>query len=286
MSNTKTAIDMKQHNICKLLLALLSATLFTGCQETDYLVFDADFCGIYFQQDTIRYSFGVTPVETREYTVNIPVKIMGATGDAAREIGFRIIPDSTFATENVQYRFGEAVVLPDSINGYIPLVVLRDGLEGDFESGYTHYKVGLQLTENSHFVPTRSLKEQICVIRFDNAIEQPNWVNYRGDKIWYENKLGLWHPYKLIKMVEFYHEIANIQPETYKKMAALYGENLESSEYGSFASFGTAFKKYVITPTYEFFRDHKEETLALYPNFPYTEDYPDGLADPNSYDLY
>lgn len=252
----------------------------TSCFKENYLVFDKNFTGIYFLQDTMRYSFGVTPAETLTYTLNIPVQIMGTPSAQPREMAFEVIPDSTDAVEGEQFRLVPAILQPDSINGTIPIVLLRNGLAGNHTDGYTLYKMGIRLTENKNFTPTLSTDDQICVIKFDNAIEQPNWCDYQGTKIWIESKLGKWHPYKLIKMVEYYHRIKETNIETYRNLVELYGENMEKSEYGHFSSYNTVIKKYVFTPTYEYFRDHHDEVLALYPDFPFD------FADPSTYDIY
>ena len=58
-------------------LVLPSIMFFTACDDEDYMRFDLSHSGVYFTKDTLNYSFGVTPVEIREYTYNIPVKVMG-----------------------------------------------------------------------------------------------------------------------------------------------------------------------------------------------------------------
>lgn len=264
--------DMKIKNIASALSILAGAcAALTACNDSDYLIYDTSECGIYFTKDTLKYSFSVTPTETRTYTYNIPVKIMGAVSDKEREIGFEVITDTTTAVEGVQYTIGKAVIYPDSITGNIPVVILRDGLEGTYDTGYTSYTLGLRLIENDNFAPTLSSKEHVRVLTFDNAVDMPDWFDYKGDKVWDKDYLGEWHPLKLIKMVEYFHEIANILPETYVKIVEAYGENLESIPYGDPYQYRTIFNKYIYSPMYEYFSnpDNREEILSQYPDFPF-----------------
>ncbi len=270
---------MKQNKISSIILGLIACSMFaTSCSETDYLIYDKDYSGIYFTRDTLEYSFGVSPIEKREHLFKVPMQIMGIPMEQTREVAFEILPDSTTAQEGVQYRIGDAVIEADSIVGYIPLTILRDGLEGNYTDGYTRYRVGIRLKSNKNFVPTRSLKDQIRVIEFDNAIDQPEWLDYKGDKVWSESTLGKWHPLKLIKMVEYFHELENILPETYNNIVVAYGENLENIPYGSPYQYKTTFNKYIYAPMYEYFNDpaNKEEIDNLYPDFPY--DFPNPFS--------
>ncbi|MBO7301962.1 MAG: DUF4843 domain-containing protein [Bacteroidaceae bacterium] len=258
---------------------MMPLTIFLASCEENYLTFDTAYCGIYFTKDTLNYSFGVTPVEVTTYTYNIPVAIMGTTSKEKRTIPYEILPDSTTATEGVHYTIGEAVIMPDSIKGFIPVTVYRNELKGNHIDGYTRYKLCLQLVENTIFTPTLDSLHQVRVFRFDNSVDQPEWYNAHGEKHWQEKDLGKWHPYKLIKMVEYFHAIEAILPETYKKMVDLYGENLEHIPDGDPYQFRTIFIKHIYSPMYEFFNDpdNYEEIKSQFPDFPFG-DFPDPYA--------
>ena len=251
---------------------------FTACEDEDYMKFDTAYTGIYITSDSSQYSFSVTPIEVREYTLKVPVQIMGAPSKVSRSIGFELVTDQCKAIEGVQYEIDEAVILPDSITGYIPIRILRDGLQGDYANGYERYQLTLRLVKNEHFTPTLDSLSQVHQSKFDNAVEQPAWYNAHGEKVWSLSSLGVWHPYKFIKMVEYFHAIEAIQPETYKKMVKLYGENLEHIEYGDPYQYRTIFKKYIYQPMYEHFNDpaNREMILDEYPDFPF--DFPDPFA--------
>ena len=256
---------------------IMLLTLISSCSE-NYLIFDTAYNGIYFTKDTLKYSFGITPVETTTHTFNIPVAIMGTTSKEMRSFAYEILPDSTNATEGVHYSIGNTVIMPDSIVGYIPITIYRDKLEGNHIEGYTQYKLCLQLVGNDSFTPTLDSLHQVRIFRFDNSIDQPEWYNVRGEKVWQKSYLGEWHPYKFIKMVEYFHEIENILPETYKKMVVLYGKDLEHIPLGDPYQYRTVFIKYIYSPMYDFFNDpnNREDILSRFPNFIF--DFPDPYA--------
>ena len=266
-----------RHTVLALMMPL--TVLFASCEE-NYLKFDTSYCGIYFTKDTLNYSFGVTPVEVTTHTYNIPVAIMGMPSKEARAFSYEIVPDSTEAIEGVHFTIGDAIILPDSTTGVIPVTIYRNELKGNYSQGYTRYKLCLQLVKDDIFTPTLDSLHQVRVFRFDNAVDQPAWYNAHGEKHWQEKYLGKWHPYKLIKMVEYYHAIETILPETYKKMVDLYGENLEHIPNGDPYQFRTIFVKYIYSPMYEFFNDPEnyEMIKSQFPDFPFG-DFPNPYAE-------
>ena len=252
---------------------------FTACEDDNYMKFDTHYTGIYFTSDSTEYSFSVTPIEVREYTLKIPVQIMGAPAKKDRIIKYELVEELCHAEENKQYILDPAILPADSINGYIPIRILRDGLVGNYADGYERYKLTLRLVANEHFTPTLDSLRQVHQAKFDNAIEQPNWINKHDEKVWIKRELGEWHPYKFIKMVEYFHAIEDIQPETYKKMVVLYGENLEHIPLGDPWQYRTIFRKYIYKPMYDHFNDPANRDMILdeYPDFPLSDP-----TDPNS----
>lgn len=259
------------------LLALPAVVLLSACEETDYMKFDVSESGVYFTKDTLDYSFGVTPMEIRSYVYDIPVRVLGSVSDKDRDIAYEIVEDSTFAEEGVQYRILSAVIPAGEIEGCISIELLRDGLEGTHITGFTRYSLGLALVANSNFEPTLSKDDRIRVLYFDNAIEQPDWMG-KGGKVWSEGELGVWHPLKFIKMVEYFHAIEEILPETYLDMVEAYGENLEHIPYGNPHQYRTIFNKYIYHPMYLYFSDpaNRDAILEEYPDFPF--DFPNPYA--------
>lgn len=279
-----------------ILIPFWVGTMFYSCSQNDYMTYDSSANGIYFNHDTLIYSFSVLPVDSVTHIINVPVKIMGTVSDVDRTFNYTIeqqMPNDSlqkliFVPENDDYEWAEGgnqysvpatVTIPaGKTEGVIPVTVYRSKLLGNYYDGYKHYRILLRLAPNENFRPTLSEKDQIRIVQFDNAIEQPAWYNAYGEKVWYKPELGEWHPYKLIKLVEYFHDVQNILPESYTKMVRLYGENLENVPYGDFHVYRTIFRKYIYSRMYEHFNDpaNREMILSLYPDFIF--DFPNPFA--------
>ncbi len=269
-----------------IILSLVGVICFTACSETEYLKFDASHNGVYFTQEKLKYSFSVTADSIRSYLFKMPIQILGRTSSVEREVAYRVNPDSTDAVEGVHYTLGKAIIAPDSITGYIPITILRDNLKGSYHDGYTTYRLYIELDENENFIPTLDTLSQGRLLQFDNAIDIPEWVDYKGDKIWRPGNphpdLGSWHPYTFIKLVEQFHTIKDVENmyETYQKMVAYYGgENLEKVPYAAFNPYTHIMRKYVFAPLYEYFSNeaNKDEIKEKYPDYPF--DFPNPYED-------
>lgn len=267
-----------------------------SCTKESYMTYDSANNGIYFHRDTLTYSFSVTPVEQTTYTLNVPVKAMGTVSDQPRTFAYAIenaLPSADvlsniympatdtlgtyqWAEPGVQYTAGTGTIPAGAIEGIIPITINRSALKGTYADGYTHYRFFLRLTANDNFRPTLSEADQVRLIQFDNAVERPRWINDQGELCWIEGRYGSWHPFTLIKMVEYYHAIADILPDTYRDMVALYGPNLERMKYGSDYMYRTIFNKYICKPLYDYIQSHHDEILAMYPDYPF--DFPDPYA--------
>ena len=259
---------MKRRDIFKIGLWSVVITLMSvACNQNDYLVFDEDYAGIYFTEDSIHYSFSTMPIETRTYTQKIPVTIMGKPYDYDRIFSVELLQAKTNQdpVKGLQYILEEETLKidADSINGFIPLIILRDGLAGDDESGYTRYELRLKLVENNNFQPTLSEKEQNVVVTFDNSIERPSWFS---EEVWI-SKCGEWAPIKLIKIMEYFHTtLKENAPSTYQKMVSDIGENWEDVTYGWPTDYNYTVKKYILIPCYEYFKAHPEHGITDFPN--------------------
>lgn len=261
-----------------IVLSFLVAVCFTACSETEYLKFDASHNGVYFTKEKLKYSFSVTADSIDSYLFKMPIQILGRTSGVDREVAYSVNPDSTDAVEGVHYTLGKAIIAPDSITGYIPVTILRRNLEGSYAEGYKTYRLYIELEENDNFIPTLDTLSQARLLQFDNAIDIPEWVDYKGDKIWRPGNphpdLGDWHPYTFIKLVEQFHTIQYVENmyETYQKMVVYYGgENLERVPYASFNPYTHIMRKYVLAPLYEYFSNeaNREEILKMYPDYPF-----------------
>lgn len=290
-------MNMKKELLrCFGLFATAMTIVVSSCSETEYMTYNPSNNGIYFNHDTVEFAFSVMPVEYTSHVINVPVKLMGLVSDQPRTFTFDVeyempsdsllkliyvsdVKSFAWAQEGKHFSVpSEGVIPAGSSEGVIPVTVYRRELEGNYIDGYVYYRIVLRLHGNESFFPTLSEKDQVRIVEFTNAIDQPAWYDAYGNKVWLETYYGVWHPYKFIKMVEYFHELKDILPETYKNMVKEYGENLERMEYGSDYKFRTVFKKYVYSKMYEHFNDPANHPMIdeLYPGFPY--DFPDPFA--------
>lgn len=240
---------MKRINLYQL-CAGLAVIMLSSCGKTDYTRFDSDFTGIYFQKDSMHYSFSVTPLDIETYTLQIPVRIMGATSGTERKFKAEIISDRTTAKAGEQYTvFPETFVIPsDSINGVLPVEFIRSGLSEAV------WKLGLRLIPYENFQPTNEKKYEIT-ITFDNLVTPPDWKDWEGNPDWADFALGPWNPNVWIKFMEFFREMEETAPVTYANMVKDFGPNLEK---GWPWDYETSVKKYILIPLYDFFEAHPE----------------------------
>src|SRR5690606_13561463 len=145
-----------------LVIALVGFVVFSSCQKTDLVSFDRSFSGIYFQQDSVYYSFGVTKLEVQEYVWQVPLRVMGGPANEDREIAVRVEASESTAVEGVHYELPASVVVhADSVNAYIPVRILRG------ELGEADYKLTFTLQENEDFVPVNERFKSIS-LHFNN----------------------------------------------------------------------------------------------------------------------
>ena len=261
-----------------IILLLLGVFGFSACNETEYLRYDVTHNGVYFTKDKLKYSFSVTSDTIHSYLFKMPIQIMGGLSKVNREVAYRVNEDSTTAVEGIHYILDKAIIAPDSITGYIPVTILRDSLKGSYAEGYETYRLYIELVKNDNFVPTLDTLSQARSLQFDNAIDIPEWYDYKNEKIWRpgnpHDDLGDWHPYTYIKLVEYFHAIKTMDNmyETYQKMVAYYGgENLERVPYAAFHPYTHIMRKYVFAPMYEYFsnEENREAILDMYPDYPF-----------------
>ena len=241
---------MKKIIQIKFLLPLAAGMLLlASCKKTEYAVYDQQFAGIYFQQDSVYYSFGVTPIERHSYDLKVPVRIMGTASGTERNFAVSVVPEKTTAIKGLHYTMPETfTIAADSINGYIPITILRDSLKDK------DFKLYLKLAENTSFSPVNgNLKE--VVIHFNNKVEPPTWKDYWGDPTWPDFKLGSWNPLTYIKFIELFRAMEEKAPETYASMIAEFGPDLENVTFGWPWDYDKSMTKYVLIPLYQYFME-------------------------------
>lgn len=244
-----------------LFLSAITGILFiTACQKTDYIRYDKDFTGIYFQQDSIYYSFGVTPLEIDHYELKVPIRIMGEPAGEDRTFQVAVIPEKTTAVKGVHYTIGDVFTLSaDSINGYIPVNILRNdlGQENDF-------KLAFQLKEASGFTPVNELYKS-TLIHFNNKVERPTWKDWSGAPTWPTSRLGVWNPLTYIKFIELFRGLEQIVPDTYYSIVASNGPDLIYLQFGWPYDYDATMTKYVLIPLYQYFMEQHTDLGVTIP---------------------
>ena len=224
-----------------------------SCSEQGYKLFDSSRTGIYFTEDSVVHSFGVMKLEVTSYEMKLPVKIMGAPAKENRSFKVEVVAAKTTAEAGVHYTLPtELVVKADSVNGVLPVTVLRENLGSD-----GHWQVAFRLLSTEDFEPEGEV-EIMSIASFNNIVEPPQWKDYWGDITWPDYKLGVWDPVKWVKFMEYFRAMEETAPATYKGMVDMYGPNLENVQYGWMDEYNYAATKYILTPMYDFFAANPE----------------------------
>ena len=259
-----------KHTILFLFIGLFIAS----CQETDYPTFDDSVIDIYFTQDSVSYSFGVTPLSMTEYVVNLPVRIIGAPNkDIVRNFRIEVVDKRTNAESPLHYTVPEQLILDkDSINAVVPVTLKRSDL-GDEE-----WTVAFRLLPNEYFNPTAQTDKEIsceAIITFNNVVSRPNWTNWAGNFGWSTTYMGPWNPVVYVTFMDFFRQLEEKVPATYKALVAKYGENLDQKyndpnrgpiDFGGWDyDFSYTLQKYVCGPMYEYFQAHPELGVTDFP---------------------
>lgn len=251
---------MKNYKNITLLSFLAVAGMFLySCKESSLVVDDQDIKGIYFQKDSINYSFGVTPLEVESHTLQIPLRIMGTPSESDRNFTVKVNPANTTAQANVHYQLSDQLVVKaDSINAYLQIKIDRQSLEQNT------YKVELNLEEDQNFKPVNENFKKV-VVYFNNRVERPDWKDYAGKQTWPDYKLGNWNPLTYVKFIELFRDMKNTAPSTYDAMVKEFGEDLVNVTYGWAWSYDFSLQKYVLAPLYKYFMEDNPELGVVIP---------------------
>ncbi len=155
---------------------------------------------IYFvkegRADSITYSFGTKPESLLKDTIQVPVRITGFK--AKKKMSFKVSVDheKSTAVENVNYKAleNQFVVLPDSVNAFIPVILYREGLSQEANMAL---KIVMRLEGTADLGIAFADGAQMSIV-FDNEVQKPVIWQYL------EPYLGPFTPKKFLKMLELY----------------------------------------------------------------------------------
>lgn len=241
------------------MVLLVPIALLSSCKKDQPQTFDKNFTGIYFVEDSINYSFSVTPLDVHEYLLKVPVQIMGAPASKDRVFVAEVVSDRTTANPGVQYTIdGDMVVPKDSIRGFIPVMIHRETL------GTNDFSIHFRLKEENGFTPVNEKFKEVIVV-FNNRVEPPKWLDWQGKPTWPSYYLGAWNPLTYIKFIEYFRALEQKVPETYAAMVALYGPDLEHVDFGWPYDYQNTMTKYVLIPLYQYFVEQHPELGVVIP---------------------
>lgn len=225
----------------------------SACKKTELPSFDPNFTGIYFQQDSIYYSFGVTKLETTTYEWKIPVRIMGEPTAQDRIFEISIDTENTTANEGVHFDLPPTLeVKANSVDAYIPVQLNRETL------GEADFKLTLVLEANNNFTPVNAPFKS-TTLHFNNRVEPPSWKDFAGRPTWPTSQLGPWNPIVYVKFIEYFRAIEEKSPATYKNMVDQFGPDLANVTFGWPWDYNFTMIKYVQTPLYQYFMEENPE---------------------------
>jgi len=251
---------MKNTSLIKLILPAFAVGMlfFNSCKKGEDKIFDKNFTGIYFQQDSVYYSFGVTPLDVQTHNLQVPVTIMGSPADADRTFSAEIITDKTTAVAGEHYSLTNAfVVKKDSINSYITIRINRAKL------GTSDFKICFRLVERNGFVPVNEALKT-AVVFFNNKVEKPTWKDFSGKNAYWPTQLGVWNPITYIKFIELFRAMEQKAPETYAVMVKNYSQDLANMRGWPY-DYDNSMIKYTLIPLYQYFVEQHPELGVVVP---------------------
>lgn len=233
-------------------LYLLMLSGLISCDESDYKSFDTSLSNIYFPNDSVFYSFGTTSLTVTSYTLKLPVKILGVPIKEKRTFQIELIQEKTNAKAGEQYILpSELTIEADSVNGIIPLEIMRNQL------GEDRWQVGFRLITTPDFIPAKEVGDHI-VATFNNIVEPPTWTDWQGKPAWPQERLGVWNPIVWLTFMEYFRKMETTVPVTYHKMVEQFGPDLENVTYSWPHDFDYSIRKYILIPMYDYFQQHPE----------------------------
>lgn len=144
----------------------------------------------------LHYDFGNKPVELTEYTVEVPVQILGQPAVEGMKIKVKVNPEKTTAEPEFYSSVpSEVMIAKDSITAYIPVELLREDIPSEKD---TTFRITLVLEANEYF--DLGIKESLeTEITFSNYLGEPEWWIGLRDYC-----IGKYHPVKYQKLIEIW----------------------------------------------------------------------------------
>lgn len=236
-----------------LLVPVLTALALSSCES---IIYDGEYDkdGVYHSRNNvrfyyadpadtlIRYSFGSRPQTLTSETIDVPVRLVGNPTKTAQR--FRVSVDtSSTAKVGVHYETLKDYyeIAPDSVNGIVPITVLREHLP------YDHDTVSIVL----HLLPGDELGNRFS----ENNTVRITVNNVIGEPIYWQYYIGYFGPYERRKYLELLSYYNSSETQLFQA--------IQSDMTGVFLNFVKVWRKLQADPDYQY-KDRLPSEAQLY----------------------
>lgn len=251
---------MKANNILKSLFGLVCLLGLAACEDTDYQLYDttqkdATFIQYIDENDEIvtslSYSFGFD-IAT-EYSIDVPVRLMGMTSDKDRTFSLEAAEGSTMK-EGVHYRIDhDAMYIPaNQVENKVRVTLLRDNDPLLQEKEFV-LKLKLKESVDLGVVGQDTFKIVFSDIRPENA---PSW--------WVSWGMPTYRFDVAQKFFELFYAMEEVNPAVVHEMTDRYGDYFvnATSMQGPIIMYSSFLNKFVLLPLWEYYEEHDPSVLV------------------------
>lgn len=173
-------------------IALATLFMLSSCSEENVGAYNKN-DGIYFEKDSLYYSFGEKAANYIEHEFKIPVKVLGRKSNKKRAFLIEVIKEETTAIEGIHYKpFEKTFIMDvDLVQAEIPVTLLRNKL--GFEEDYNIVLKTISSEAFQQEIPSYSKFK----LTFSNKLSEPRW--WRSSSRY----VGAFHPEKYQKFIEY-----------------------------------------------------------------------------------
>lgn len=178
---------------------------------------------IYFNADSLNFSFGDKVSEYTRHTFYYPVKMLGMK--ATREMKYKVTADEALSTAQKDVHYvalqTEYALLVDSVNAYIPIELIRDQMpETD-----TSFRLVLKLVGNPDF-ETGITESLTAILTMNNFLEEPDWWK----SMLSPSNYGPYQPGKYQRLIAYYGSPEKVAEAPYLDL--MYAFKTQVYDYG------------------------------------------------------
>lgn len=226
-----------------------------ACSEEDYKVYDTNQKdAVFFEYidekeevaTSVNYQFNYNIAS--EYTIEVPVRLMGMPADRERKFTVQPIADKTDMVENTHYVVEECVLPANEVKTTMRVKLLRNN---DPQLREKEFNLTLSIVESEDLRPVGQKEFSICYSDI-RPTERPLW--------WYTySPLPVYSFEAAQVFFDYYYRLApEANLEVFNEIEERYGEYFKNATdmQGPFAMYDKFLIKYVLIPMYA---DHADD---------------------------